>query len=161
MHTKAYLPLAAAMALASMTATAGTIGYDEDADMGVNDSDEKTLLDFGAKRDDVPPDFAGKPDGVPPDFAGKPDDVPPDFAGKPDGVPPDFAGKPDDVPPDFAGKPDDVPPDFAGKPDLDEGGIDDGDNVPQVPVPAAAWLLGSGLIGLVGLARRKAGKSVG
>lgn len=28
--------------------------------------------------------------------------------------------------------------------------------VPQVPVPAAAWLLGSGLIGLVGLARRKA-----
>lgn len=29
------------------------------------------------------------------------------------------------------------------------------DNVSTVPVPAAAWLFGSGLIGLVGLARRK------
>ena len=27
--------------------------------------------------------------------------------------------------------------------------------VPQVPVPAAAWLFGSGLIGLVGIARRR------
>lgn len=29
------------------------------------------------------------------------------------------------------------------------------DNLPQVPVPAAVWLFGSGLIGLVGMARRK------
>ena len=29
-------------------------------------------------------------------------------------------------------------------------------DTPQVPVPAAAWLFGSGLIGLVGVARRKA-----
>ena len=29
--------------------------------------------------------------------------------------------------------------------------------VSAVPVPAAAWLLGSGLIGLVSIARRKAG----
>ena len=28
--------------------------------------------------------------------------------------------------------------------------------VPQVPVPAAVWLFGSGLIGLIGVARRKA-----
>lgn len=28
-------------------------------------------------------------------------------------------------------------------------------NVPQVPVPAAAWLFGSGLLGLVGVARRR------
>lgn len=28
--------------------------------------------------------------------------------------------------------------------------------LPQVPVPAAAWLLGSGLLGLIGVARRKA-----
>lgn len=28
--------------------------------------------------------------------------------------------------------------------------------VSSVPVPAAAWLLGSGLLGLVGVARRKA-----
>jgi hypothetical protein len=27
--------------------------------------------------------------------------------------------------------------------------------VPEVPVPAAVWLFGSGLIGLVGVARRK------
>jgi hypothetical protein len=33
--------------------------------------------------------------------------------------------------------------------------VRDGD-VPAVPVPAAAWLLGSGLLGLIGVARRKA-----
>jgi hypothetical protein len=27
--------------------------------------------------------------------------------------------------------------------------------VSQVPIPAAAWLFGSGLLGLVGIARRK------
>lgn len=31
--------------------------------------------------------------------------------------------------------------------------------VSEVPVPAAAWLLGSGLLGLVGVARRKAAKA--
>jgi len=30
-----------------------------------------------------------------------------------------------------------------------------GRDIPQVPVPAAAWLFGSGLIGMVGVARRK------
>ena len=30
-----------------------------------------------------------------------------------------------------------------------------GEEIPAVPVPAAAWLMGSGLIGLVGFARRK------
>lgn len=34
-------------------------------------------------------------------------------------------------------------------------GIGDISDIPQVPVPAAAWLLGSGLVGLVGVARRK------
>ena len=29
-------------------------------------------------------------------------------------------------------------------------------NIPPVPVPAAVWLFGSGLIGLIGFARRKA-----
>ena len=29
------------------------------------------------------------------------------------------------------------------------------DSTPEVPVPAAAWLLGSGLLGLVGVARRR------
>jgi len=29
------------------------------------------------------------------------------------------------------------------------------DNISAVPVPAAAWLFGSGLIGLIGVARRK------
>jgi hypothetical protein len=33
--------------------------------------------------------------------------------------------------------------------------VRDGDVVPTVPVPAAAWLMGSGLIGLAGIARRK------
>jgi hypothetical protein len=35
--------------------------------------------------------------------------------------------------------------------DVIEGAV----GVPAVPVPAAAWLFGSGLIGLVGVARRK------
>ena len=35
--------------------------------------------------------------------------------------------------------------------DVIEGAVD----VPAVPVPAAVWLFGSGLIGLVGIARRK------
>jgi hypothetical protein len=30
-----------------------------------------------------------------------------------------------------------------------------GGNISTVPVPAAAWLFGSGLLGLVGIARRK------
>ncbi len=30
-----------------------------------------------------------------------------------------------------------------------------GNDLPNVPVPAAAWLLGSGLLGLLGLAKRK------
>jgi len=30
-----------------------------------------------------------------------------------------------------------------------------GKDVPEVPIPAAAWLFGSGLVGLVGVARRK------
>ena len=77
----------------------------------------------------------GMKDKTPPDFAGKPDDVPPDMGGKPDGVPPDFAGKPDGVPPDLAGGP--------------------GVNPSAVPVPAAVWLLGSGLVGLIGVARRR------
>ena len=130
MNKKIYLPLVVAMACAPMTVSAGTVGYEEYADKSPVLNEDKGI----------------------PDFAGKPDDVPPDFAGKPDGVPPDFAGKPDDVPPDFAGKPDDVPPDFTGKPDLDEGGLDD---TPAVPVPAAVWLFGSGLLGLIAVARRK------
>ena len=36
----------------------------------------------------------------------------------------------------------------------DEGGIGNGE-VPPIPVPAAAWLFGSGLIGMIGVARRK------
>ena len=130
MNKKIYLPLVVAMACAPMTVSAGTVSYEEYADKSPVLNEQKGL----------------------PDFAGKPDDVPPDFAGKPDDVPPDFAGKPDDVPPDFAGKPDDVPPDFTGKPDLDEGGLDD---TPAVPVPAAVWLFGSGLLGLIAVARRK------
>ncbi|MFA7387321.1 MAG: PEP-CTERM sorting domain-containing protein [Thiohalobacteraceae bacterium] len=141
MNKKIYLPLVVAMACAPMAVSAGTVSYEEYADKSPTMNDDKGI-----------PDFAGKPGDVPPDFAGKPDDVPPDFAGKPDGVPPDFAGKPDDMPPDFAGKPDGVPPDFAGKPDLDEGGLDD---TPAVPVPAAVWLFGSGLLGLIAVARRK------
>lgn len=35
------------------------------------------------------------------------------------------------------------------------GGIADVSDIPQVPVPAAAWLLGSGLVGLAGVARRR------
>jgi hypothetical protein len=30
-----------------------------------------------------------------------------------------------------------------------------GDNLPAIPIPAAVWLLGSGLIGLAAIARRK------
>ncbi len=41
--------------------------------------------------------------------------------------------------------------------DLDVAGLDDiGWDVAPVPVPAAVWLFGSGLLGLVGVARRKA-----
>ena len=29
-------------------------------------------------------------------------------------------------------------------------------SLPEVPIPAAAWLFGSGLIGLIGIARRRA-----
>lgn len=42
--------------------------------------------------------------------------------------------------------------------DLDSAGLDDlGWDVAAVPVPAAIWLFGSGLLGLVGIARRRAG----
>lgn len=34
-------------------------------------------------------------------------------------------------------------------------GLERCDSVPSIPVPAAVWLFGSGLIGLIGLARRK------
>jgi hypothetical protein len=34
--------------------------------------------------------------------------------------------------------------------------ITTGTNTPEVPVPAAAWLMGSGLLGLAGVARRRA-----
>lgn len=37
-----------------------------------------------------------------------------------------------------------------------EGTVSAASQPPAVPVPAAAWLLGSGLVGLVGVARRKA-----
>lgn len=40
--------------------------------------------------------------------------------------------------------------------DLLLAGPDRGLNPPEVPVPAAAWLFGSGLLGLMGVARRKA-----
>ena len=33
--------------------------------------------------------------------------------------------------------------------------VHDGDVVSSVPVPAAVWLFGSGLLGLIGMARRK------
>lgn len=130
MNKRTYLALILATTLAPLAANAGSVH---------DTSDPAASIDDRSKKDVTPPDFAGKPDGVPPDFAGKPDDVPPDFAGKPDGVPPDFAGKPDGVPPDFAGKPDDVPP------------VD----TSAVPIPAAVWLLGSGLVGLIGIARRR------
>ena len=39
--------------------------------------------------------------------------------------------------------------------DLSHLSIYETSDVPEVPVPAAAWLFGSGLIGLVGVARRK------
>jgi hypothetical protein len=38
---------------------------------------------------------------------------------------------------------------------LDADGIDIGVRISAVPVPAAAWLFGSGLLGLVGIARKK------
>ncbi|HIB83546.1 MAG TPA: VPLPA-CTERM sorting domain-containing protein, partial [Chromatiaceae bacterium] len=43
--------------------------------------------------------------------------------------------------------------DFTYVPDLIS--INANVNVSDVPVPAAVWLFGSGLIGLVGMARRK------
>ena len=46
-----------------------------------------------------------------------------------------------------------IQPDFTFFPDLIS--INANVNVSDVPVPAAAWLFGSGLIGLVGMARRK------
>ena len=45
---------------------------------------------------------------------------------------------------------------FNGRLSLFEGEWRNYSEVSAVPVPAAAWLFGSGLIGLVGLARRKA-----
>lgn len=44
---------------------------------------------------------------------------------------------------------------FAGNPDSDAVGIDDVRFGTVVPIPAAIWLFGSGLLGLVGVARRK------
>jgi len=35
------------------------------------------------------------------------------------------------------------------------GGSGDSPEIETVPIPAAAWLFGSGLLGLVGIARRK------
>ena len=39
------------------------------------------------------------------------------------------------------------------------GTVTEGGGTPEIPVPAAAWLLGSGLMGLVGVARRKGKKA--
>ena len=54
-----------------------------------------------------------------------------------------------------------VSPELAGLLDVEipDGGIDAGMalvNATVVPVPAAVWLFGSGLLGLIGIARRKA-----
>ena len=45
--------------------------------------------------------------------------------------------------------------DFPNKADVNHGWAVRAGDVGAVPIPAAVWLFGSGLIGLVGLARRK------
>lgn len=49
---------------------------------------------------------------------------------------------------------------FFGSPAVLQGLFVAGPTVTTVPVPAAAWLFGSGLLGLVGVARRKVTRSV-